>query len=95
MIEFLEGVLSSLRRRNFLDERDDGRRSLERFRERGNEKGRGGAILRGHDGDAIGDARIAIGHDAAGVFGAICGLFDAIVRRSQMKSRRDTLPEDD
>jgi hypothetical protein len=38
MIEFLEGVLSSLRRRNFLDERDDGRRSLERFSERWNEK---------------------------------------------------------
>jgi hypothetical protein len=95
VIELLEGVLSSQGGGHLLNEGDDRARGLESLRERGNQQGRGGPVLRGHNGDAVGDPGVPVRHNSPRILGAVGGLSYAMTRRRQMERGRDALAEND
>ena len=95
MVEFLEGVLAGLRGRHLLDKGDDRRRGLERLGQRWDQQGCGGPVLRSDDADPIGDLGVAVGHDSAGVLGAVRRLSNAMVGSGQVKRRGYALAKND
>ena len=94
VIEFLEGIAVEILQGDVLDEGDDRHRCGQRLGEGGNQKRGRRPILRGDDADLVGDARIGVRHDGAGILGPVADLADAELRRRQMDQRGNRLTKD-